>query len=208
MRAQKLLKRWKLFCVLVFSLHLKSFRKKSEIVLITSYTMLLNYTLLNHLWRIYLHVFVRWLLLRWLLLIFCLCKTPLGETRCLGNPYFLHFLITGCLSIQFFDSPITQSIRPPMFTYPSLCSTCVTYGTSCHAIGHQVLLTQSLPSKAEDFPWAGNPSKHMPLLTYLAWLQPICYNPKFVFKHIKTEKVLLVVETLMKNIKVATLISS
>ena len=27
-----------------------------------------------------------------------------------------------------------------MATYPSLCSTCVTYGTPCHARGHQVLL--------------------------------------------------------------------
>ena len=63
-------------------------------------------------------------------------KTPLGETGCLGNPYF-----TGCLSIQFFNSPLplTQSVRPPMATYPSLCSTCVTYGTLCHARGHQVL---------------------------------------------------------------------
>ena len=34
-------------------------------------------------------------------LIFHLNKTPLGETRCLGNPYFL---LTGCLGIQFFDS--------------------------------------------------------------------------------------------------------
>ena len=60
-------------------------------------------------------------------------KTPLGETGCLGNPYF-----TGCLSIQFFNSPLplTQSVRPPMATYPSLCSTCVTYGTLCHARGH------------------------------------------------------------------------
>ena len=30
-----------------------------------------------------------------------LYKTPLGETGCSGN----HFLFTGCLSIQFFDSP-------------------------------------------------------------------------------------------------------
>ena len=30
------------------------------------------------------------------------CKTPLRETGSLGNPYFL---LTGCLSIQFFDSP-------------------------------------------------------------------------------------------------------
>ena len=35
-------------------------------------------------------------------LTFSLYKTPLGETGCLGNPYFL---FTGCLSIQFFNSP-------------------------------------------------------------------------------------------------------
>ena len=111
---------------------------------------------------------------------FKLYKTPLGETGCLGNPFF-----TGCLSIQFFDSPLTltESVRLPMVTYPSLYSTCVTYGTRCHAIGHQVLPTpasviphpslnyrqvfrpilyfqptlpqpqlQPLPSEAEDFP--------------------------------------------------------
>ena len=36
----------------------------------------------------------------------------------------------------------TQSVRPPLVAYPWFCSTCVTYGTSCHAIGHQVLPTQ------------------------------------------------------------------
>ena len=43
-----------------------------------------------------------WLLLGWLLLIINLNKTPLGETGCLSNPYFL---LTGCSGIQFFDSP-------------------------------------------------------------------------------------------------------
>ena len=38
----------------------------------------------------------------WLLLIFNLNKTPLGETGCLSNPYFL---LTGCLGIQSFNSP-------------------------------------------------------------------------------------------------------
>ena len=49
-------------------------------------------------------------------------ETPLGETGCLGNPYFL---LTGCLGIQFFDLPPipTQSVRPPLVTYLSLCST-------------------------------------------------------------------------------------
>ena len=40
-----------------------------------------------------------WLLLGWLLLIFSLNKTPLGETGCLSNPYFL---LTGSSGIQFF----------------------------------------------------------------------------------------------------------
>ena len=52
------------------------------------------------------------------------------------------FFWSGCLSIQFFNLPLplTQSVRPPMATYSSLCSTCVTYGMPCHARGHQVLL--------------------------------------------------------------------
>ena len=112
------------------------------------------------------------------------CKTPLGES---------------CLSIQFFYSPLTQSVRPPMFTYPSLSCTCVTYKTPCHTIGHQALPTQPLSREAEDIPRAANHSKLM--LTHLAWWQPICYNSKFVFKHVKTEKVLLVVKTFIKNIE-------
>ena len=82
---------------------------------------------------------------------FNLNKTLLGETGCLNNPYFL---LTGCLGIQFFNLlPFpTQSARLPLVTYPSLCSTCVTYRTPCHAIGHQVLPTQPIPKEAEDFP--------------------------------------------------------
>ena len=96
---------------------------------------------------------------------------------------------------------LTQSVRPPMVTYPSLCSTCVIYKTLCLAIGHQVLPTQPLPREAEDFPSGDNHSKHMPLLTYLGWLQIICYNSKFVFIDVNTAKVLLVVKTLIKNIE-------
>ena len=33
-----------------------------------------------------------------------------------------------------------------------------------------------IPREAEDFPRGDNHSKHVPLPTYLAWLQPICYN--------------------------------
>ena len=66
-------------------------------------------------------------------------KTPLGETGCLGNPYFL---LTGAQASSFFIHLIlTQSVRLSVVTYHPLCSTCVTYRTPCHAIGHQVLPT-------------------------------------------------------------------
>ena len=44
------------------------------------------------------------------------------------------------------------------------------------------------PREAEYFPRGGNYFKHMPLLTYLAWLQPIYHDCKFVFKHVKPKK--------------------
>ena len=157
-------------------------------------------------------------------------KTPLGETGCLcilfwpwpyvtSNPPWLlrpvkvstsselypnTQLFFECLGIQFFNSPLfflTQSVRLPLFTYPSLCRTYVTYRTPCHASGHQVLPTQTLPRKAEDFPRGENHSKHVPLPTYLAWLQPIYYSSRFVFTHVKTTNILLVVKTLIKNIE-------
>ena len=71
---------------------------------------------------------------------FLLDKTPLGENGCLSSPYFL---LTDCLGIQFLNSLpfLTHSVRLPLVTYLSLCSTCVTYRTLCHGIGHQVLPT-------------------------------------------------------------------
>ena len=96
----------------------------------------------------------------------CLSKTPLGETGCQGNPYFL---LTGCIGIQFFDSPPfspTQSVRPPLVHYPSLCSTCVTYGTLCHANGHHVLPTQPLSREVQDFLGGERHFKHVHSLTY------------------------------------------
>ena len=92
--------------------------------------------------------------------------------------YRVYFRLPTFLNVQassFLIHPPfpTQSVRLPLVTYPSLCSTCVTYRMPCHAIGHQALPTQPLPREAEDFPRGDNHSKHMPLLTYLAWLQPI-----------------------------------
>ena len=77
----------------------------------------------------------------------------------------------------------------------------MTYGASCHSIGHGVLPTQPLPREGDDFPWGGNYSKHVPLLTWLAWLQPIYSDPKFIFIHVKTKEVLLVAKTLIKDIE-------
>ena len=112
--------------------------------------------------------------LRWSL-IFNLNKTPLGETGCLSNSYFL---LTGCLGIQFFDSPPfpTQSVRLPLVTYPSLCSTCVTYRAQCHAIGHQVLPTRLLPREVEDFRRGDKYFKHVPPPTYLIYFSPKGYT--------------------------------
>ena len=62
-----------------------------------------NYSIkLMFAWILMRWLLLGWLLLGWLLLIFCLNKTPLGETGCLSNPYFL---LTGSSSIQFFNSP-------------------------------------------------------------------------------------------------------
>ena len=62
-------------------------------------------------------------------------------------------------------------------------------------------LPNLLPRKPKDFPRGDNHSEHMRLLTYLGLLQPIYYDPKLVFKHVKNEKTLLVVKTLIKNIE-------
>ena len=92
------------------------------------------------------------------------CKTPLGETGCLGNPYFIYWLPKHPV----FWFIVTQSVRLPMVTYPSLCSP--TYGILFHAIGRQVFPTQPLPREAEDFPRGVRYFKHVPPLTYLICL--------------------------------------
>ena len=78
--------------------------------------------------------------------------------------YFVNYLSSFLIHPLF----PTQPVRLPLATYPSLCSTCVTYETLCHAIGHQVLPIQPFPREAEDFPRGDNHSKHVSLFTYLA----------------------------------------
>ena len=66
-----------------------------------------------------------------------------------------------------------------MVTYPSLYSPCVTYGTLCHAIDHQLLPTLPLPREAGDFSMGDRFFNHVPLLTYLIYFMAaqICEEP-------------------------------
>ena len=74
----------------------------------------------------------------------------------------------------------------------------VTYRTPCRTRGHS-----HSPKEAEDFPRGGNHSKHMPPLTYLAWLQPMCYNSRLVFIHINTGKAFTYGENFDKKYRAA-----
>ena len=59
-----------------------------------------------------------------------LYKTPLGETGCSGK----HFLFTGCLSIQFFDSPpFSQHSRLGCLWLPTSDCAAPVWLTRCHA---------------------------------------------------------------------------
>ena len=73
-------------------------------------------------------------------------------------------LFNGCSSIQFFNlPPFHESSR--LVASTSLWSLFVTYGTLCHAIGHQVLPTQPLPRETEVFPRGGKYFNRTPLFT-------------------------------------------
>ena len=148
-------------------------------------------------------------------------KTPLGESGCLS--IFLGYLsmlpaLHPCFSDPWRSPPALNSTSTtfscllfvkvssflihfpwPLVTYPSLCSNYVTYRSPWHASGHQALLTQTLPREAEHFPKGGYQFKHVPLFTYLAWLQPIYYDLGLVLIHVKPRIFLLVVKTLIKT---------
>ena len=111
----------------------------------------------------------------------------------------LLFLSTGCLRTQFFDSPWHSQLGHLLLLTPHCTAPVWLTGHYAVPFFTRCFPTQPLPREVEDFPRDSNHFKHMPLLTYLAWLQPICYNYRLVFNHINTEKVLLVVKTLIKN---------
>ena len=67
-------------------------------------------------------------------------KTPLEESGSLSTFYYL--LAAQASTFLIHTSSQTESVRPHMVASNSLCSTCVTYGTPCHAISHQLFLIQ------------------------------------------------------------------
>ena len=88
---------------------------------------------------------------------FSLCKTSLGEARCLGNFYFL---LTGCLSIQCFDSPRHSQLGHLWLPTPH-CAALVWHANAMPSSGHQALPTQPLPREAEDSPRDERHFKHV-----------------------------------------------
>ena len=84
----------------------------------------------------------------------------------------------------------TQSVRPLVVTYLTLCSTSVSCRAKCLS-GHQALHTQPLPREAEDFSYGS-------AFMALASLQPICYNPGFVFIRVKLINIFACGEDLIK----------
>ena len=68
-------------------------------------------------------------------------------------------------------------------------------------MGHHAMpeVTLHIARKAEDFPRGDNQSKHMPLPTYLDWLQPIHYNFGFAFIHVNIGKAFTCGENINKN---------
>ena len=116
-------------------------------------------------------------------------------------------LFNGCLSIHFFYSPAffnTGNLWLPL-----------TVQDQCYL--HDARPFQGSPD-ASHLTLLGEWRislgvavilSNVPMLTYLAWLQPIINNLILIFNHVKTRNILLVVKSLIKKFKVvATLISS
>ena len=69
-------------------------------------------------------------------LLYALNKTPLGEKRCLNNLYY--FVIYPFFNSTPFPNTVSQDTFGTLLL-TAQCVTHVTYGTPCHANGHQVL---------------------------------------------------------------------
>ena len=100
-------------------------------------------------------------------------KPPIGETTCLSN----HCYLLAAQAFSFLVHPLSQTVSQD--TYPSLDTLSLTVQNLCDLqdamLRHWSLSTYhpTLPRKAEIFPNGGKYPKDVPLLTFLAYLQPI-----------------------------------
>ena len=104
-------------------------------------------------------------------------RSPPTLSSILTQGYFFF----ECLGIQFFNS-LTCELRDAMPRQRSLTL---------------------LPEEAEDFPRSSSHSNHMSPLTYLVWLQTICYNSRLVFIEINTAKAFTCCENFDKKYRAA-----
>ena len=105
------------------------------------------------------------------------------------------FCLFECIGIQFFNS-LTCDLRDAMSRQRSLTLIHMWLtGMPCHARGHS---HSYLGKQRISLGWQA-----CALPTYLAWLQPINYNFRFVYIHVNIGKLLLVIKTLIKKYRAA-----
>ena len=101
---------------------------------------------------------------------FPLDKTPLGETGCLSN---LYYLLAAQASSFNSSPPLPKRSQLGHTSYPTpQCPAPVLLQDA--TLGHWLPSDShpSLPREAEDFPKGGKYPKDMPLPTFLAYFQP------------------------------------
>ena len=109
-------------------------------------------------------------------------------------------MVFGCLDIQFFYSPpFSQHNQLGIFLLPTPNYPALVSLTGHHAI--PLVIKCIPPREVEDSYRGGKHSKHVPLLTYLVWLQAIINNSRLISEHVKIKHGLLVLKTLIKKTK-------
>ena len=107
-------------------------------------------------------------------------------------------MVFGCLDIQFFDSiPFPQHSRLDFFLLPNPHCAALVWLIGHHAI--PLVIKCIPPREVENSYRGGKHSKHVPLLTYLDWLQPIINNTRLISEHVKIKYGLLVLKTLIRK---------
>ena len=121
---------------------------------------------------------------------FCFQQNSLGRNQMPQQP----LVLIAVQASSFFNSfpSLRQSFMLPLEACSSFCSTCVTFGTSFHSAGHQVL-PNPLAKEAQNFFRDDKYPKDVLLPACLDYLQPVrliilhCYlsiseSLQFLFK--------------------------